>query len=152
MQPIESEYVIEANQSPLMTFTFADPLALELQSAGSTVSGLLPADIEISVSERDPAITVVGVDYSEGVGFGSILLSINGTAAALTSQDNSTVAITIQVKDTSSNGQTSIFTLAFKVMPEEDQATSEVQENETSETDLVGEEAPGNSTMTADEV
>ena len=66
-------------------FDFADPLALELaegQNEESTTD-LQPGDLKITILQNDlpSLVSQESIDYSQGIGYGSIVLSIDGVAA-----------------------------------------------------------------------
>ena len=108
------------------SFNFADPLAVILDSYQETVIDIAPVGIQIKVSSIDsPYVTVKDIDYSRGVGYGSLTLIVDGVAAAqdlpkdevlLQSGDfTASGSVTIEVIDLSQGGFSSSFMINFEI-------------------------------------
>ena len=127
----------------LYRFDFADPIAVELeQGIPQIFEDLTPGKLAIRIEKNElPAfVRNNSIDFSNGVGFGSITLSIDGKeafkelAARVQSESLNDLAIEgkviIEVQDTSLGGKKGVFEVNFKVAYQGDSVSEENSEKD----------------------
>ena len=85
MDVIASEYLLYFNETSELVFNFADPLVY-LEDTSSSPTAL---SIEM-ITNSLPFTPTLVTDYSEGVGYGTLKVTINGQAAYVESTEQLT--------------------------------------------------------------